>query len=124
MARVLVIEDNDDNREILKQQLKYLGYEVIEASDGPEGLTQAQQENPDIIIVDIMMPGVDGREVARKLRAEPKTKDIPILAATVLFHTEDLQSCLDAGCNDVLSKPFSLKQLRERLEQLTAGQKS
>jgi len=124
MAKVLVIEDNDDNREILKQQLKYLGYEVIEASDGPEGLTQAQQENPDIIIVDIMMPGVDGREVARKLRAEPKTKDIPILAATVLFHTEDLQSCLDAGCNDVLSKPFSLKQLRERLEQLTAGQKS
>ncbi len=126
MSKVLVIEDNDDNRDILKHQLQYLGYEVVEAADGLEGLKQVEQENPDLVIVDVMMPGIDGREVTRRLRAGSKTKDLPILAATVLFHTEDIHSCLAAGCNDVLSKPFTLQQLKDRLEkfsQLTGDKK-
>lgn len=116
MFKILIIEDNDDNRDILKHQLQYLGYEVAEAADGLEGLKQVEKENPDLVIVDVMMPGIDGREVARRLRAGSTTKDLPILAATVLFHSEDIHSCIVAGCNDVLSKPFTLQQLKERLD--------
>lgn len=119
MSKVLVIEDNDDNRDILKHQLEYLGYEVVEAADGLEGLKQAEKENPDLVIVDIMMPEIDGREVARRLRANSKTKELPILAATVLFHTEDVHSCLAAGCNDVITKPFTLRQLKEKLDKFS-----
>ena len=119
MFKILIIEDNDDNRDILKHQLEYLGYEVVEAADGLDGLNQVEKERPDLVIVDVMMPGIDGREVARRLRADSKTKDLPILAATVLFHTEDIHSCLAAGCNDVLSKPFTLQQLKDRLEKFS-----
>ncbi len=119
MLKILVIEDNDDNRDILKRQLEYLGHEVVEAAAGLEGLERAEKEKPDLVIVDIMMPGIDGKEVARRLRAAAKTKDLPILAATVLFHTEDIHSCLAAGCNDVLSKPFTLHQLKEKLDELS-----
>ena len=120
MLKILVIEDNDDNRDILRHQLEYLGYEVVEAADGLEGLKQAEKEKPDLVIVDIMMPGIDGREVTRRLRADSKTKELPILAATVLFHTEDIHSCLTAGCNDVLTKPFTLQQLKEKLDKFSA----
>ncbi|HBA41220.1 MAG TPA: two-component system response regulator [Deltaproteobacteria bacterium] len=119
MFKILIIEDNDDNRDILKHQLEYLGYEVVEAVDGLEGLNQVAKEQPDLVIVDIMMPGIDGKEVARRLRADSKTKDLPVLAATVLFHSEDIHSCLVAGCNDVLTKPFTLQQLKDRLEKLS-----
>ncbi|MEK7230149.1 MAG: hypothetical protein A2W73_08035 [Deltaproteobacteria bacterium RIFCSPLOWO2_12_55_13] len=119
MFKILIIEDNDDNRDILKHQLEYLGYEVVEAADGLEGLNQVAKEQPDLVIVDIMMPGIDGKEVARRLRADSKTKDLPVLAATVLFHSEDIHSCLAAGCNDVLTKPFTLQQLKDRLEKLS-----
>jgi len=119
MFKILIIEDNDDNRDILKHQLEYLGYEVVEAADGLEGLNQVAKEQPDLVIVDIMMPGIDGKEVARRLRADSKTKDLPVLAATVLFHSEDIHSCLAAGCNDVLTKPFTLQQLKDRLEKFS-----
>jgi CheY-like chemotaxis protein len=120
MIKVLIIEDNDDNRGILRQQLEYLGYEVVEASTSTEGLDQMKKENPDLVIVDVMLAGADGREVARKIRMEPKTKDVPILASTVLFQREDVRSCLDAGCNDVLSKPFTLQQLKEKLDKISS----
>jgi len=124
MFKILIIEDNDDNRDILKHQLEYLGYEVVEAATGLEGLSQVEHDQPDLVIVDIMMPEIDGREVARRLRAGAKTKDLPILAATVLFHSEDIKSCLEAGCNDVLTKPFTLQQLRDKLEQYSHPAKS
>lgn len=119
MPKVLIIEDNDDNREILKHQLEYLGYGVVEAASGLEGLKQVEQEKPDVVIMDVLMPEVDGREVARRLRAGPKTKDLPLLAATVLFQPDDIQSCLAAGCDDVLIKPFTLRQLKEKLDQFS-----
>lgn len=120
MTRVLIIEDTDDNREILRHQLEYLGYQVVEAASGAEGLKQAEKDNLDLVIVDVMMTGLDGREVTRRLRAAPKTKAVRILAATVLFQREDVQSCLDAGCNDVLSKPFTVQQLKEKLDKVLA----
>ena len=120
MLKVLVIEDNEDNLEILRHQLGRLGYEVVEATDGLQGLKRAQEENPDMMIVDIMLPGgMDGREVVRKLRADSKTKETPILAVTVLFQKDEVQSCLDAGCNDVLSRPITLPQLKEKLDKLS-----
>ena len=87
---------------------------------GTEGHDQMKKENPDLVIVDVMLAGADGREVARKIRMEPKTKDVPILASTVLFQREDVRSCLDAGCNDVLSKPFTLQQLKEKLDKISS----
>ena len=120
MLKVLVIEDNEDNLEILRHQLGRLGYEVVEATDGLQGLKRAQEENPDMMIVDIMLPGgIDGREVVRKLRVDSKTKETPILAVTVLFQKDEVQSCLDAGCNDVLSRPITLPQLKEKLDKLS-----
>ncbi|MBI2209179.1 MAG: response regulator [Deltaproteobacteria bacterium] len=107
MFKILIIEDNDDNRDILKHQLAYLGYEVVEAVDGLAGLEAVTKEKPDLVIVDIMMPG------------DSRTKDLPVLAATVLFHTEDIHSCLVAGCNDVLTKPFTLQQLKEKLDKFS-----
>ena len=118
MAKVLVVEDNEDSREILARQLVHLGYEVTEVGSGSEALAQVARERPDMIVLDIMMPGEDGRDVARKIRKDPKTKDIPILAATVFFQREDIQSCLNAGCNDVLTKPFQLQELKDKLEQI------
>ena len=120
MIKVLIIEDNEDNRSILRQQLEYLGYEVVEASTSTEGLEQVKRESPDLVVVDVMLAGADGREVARQIRAEPRSKDIPILAATVLFQREDVQSCLEAGCNEVLSKPFTLQQLKQKLDKVSA----
>jgi two-component system cell cycle response regulator DivK len=115
-----VIEDNEDNREILRHQLSRLGYEVVEATDGLEGLRRAGEENPDMMIVDIMLPGgMDGQEVVRKLRTDSKTKEIPILALTVLFQKDEVQGCLDAGCNDVLSRPITMPQLKEKLDKLS-----
>jgi len=120
MAKVLIIEDNDDNRGILRHQLEHLGYEVVEASTSVEGLEQVKRESPDLVVVDVMLAGADGRDVARRIRAEPATKNVPILAATVLFQREDVHSCLEAGCNDVLSKPFTLQQLKAKLDKVSA----
>ena len=116
MQKILVIEDNDDNRDILKHQLEYLGYEVVEAGNGLDGLVQVEKESPDLVITDVMMPGIDGREVTRRLRADSKTKDLPVLASTVLFSSEDIHTCFMAGCSDVLSKPFTLQQLKDKLD--------
>jgi CheY-like chemotaxis protein len=118
MPKILIVEDNADNRAILRQQLYHLGHDVVEASNGFEALDCAAKEKPDLIILDIMMPKLDGREVARRLRNELKMTDVPILAATVLFQKDDAQTCLDAGCNDILVKPFNLRELRAKLQRL------
>lgn len=119
MLKILVIEDNEDNREILRHQLSRLGYEAVEAADGLEGLKRAEEETPDMMIVDIMLPGgMDGREVVRRLRANSKTQATPILAVTVLFQKDEVQSCLDAGCNDVLSRPITIQQLKDKMDKL------
>ncbi len=116
--KILIVEHDSDNRAILTQQLHRLGYYVMEASTGLEAVEQAAKEKPDLIILDIMMPEIDGREVVRRLRTKLEMKDLPILAATVLVQKEDAQTCLDAGYDEILTKPFNLKELREKLQQL------
>ena len=113
--KAIIVEDHPDLMEILSLQLETLGFSVISANNGMEGVEKAITEKPDLILMDIMMPGMDGREATRRIRSNPETKDIPILAATVLFEESDLRSCIEAGCNDYIVKPFSHQELRAKI---------
>ncbi len=113
--KAIIVEDHPDLMEILSLQLETLGFSVISATNGKEGVEKAITNKPDLILMDIMMPGMDGREATRRIRSNPETKDIPILAATVLFKESDLRSCIEAGCNDYIVKPFSHQELREKI---------
>jgi two-component system alkaline phosphatase synthesis response regulator PhoP len=92
-----------------------MGFEPITAENGKEGVERALAEKPDLVLLDILMPVMDGLETVRTLRANSATKDIPILAETALSRQTDLNSCLQAGCNDYLVKPFTYKDLEEKL---------
>lgn len=95
-----------------------MGFMPIPAKHGKEGVDKAISERPSLILMDIMMPGMDGWEAARTLRANPETKDIPILAATALFRDSDLKNCLDSGCNSYIVKPFTFQELQGKLREL------
>ncbi len=92
-----------------------MGFAVASAKHGKEGVEKALEEKPDLILMDIMMPGMDGLEATRVIRANPETRDIPILATTVLLRESDLRDCLEAGCNDIISKPFTFQELQEKI---------
>jgi CheY-like chemotaxis protein len=117
MKKILVVEDHADMRELLAWQIELMGYVPITARLAKEGIEKAVAEQPDLILMDVMMPEMDGREAVRELRARPETKDIPILAATALFRTTDLKSCLDAGCNGTIVKPFTFQELQVKLRE-------
>ena len=117
MKKVLVVEDHPDMREVLIWQMERMGFLVIPACHGKDGVEKAIKERPHLVIMDIMMPGMDGREAARTLRSDPDTRDIPILAATALFRESDLKSCIEAGCNDYIVKPFTFQQLQEKVQE-------
>ena len=115
MKKALIVEDHPDLLHILTLKLEMLGFAVISANNGKQGVAKAIEENPDLILMDIRMPVMDGREATRRIRSNPKTQDIPILASTVLFRESDLSSCIEAGCNDYITKPFTLEQLQEKI---------
>lgn len=115
--KVLLIEDHADLLDILTRLVEALGFTVIGANRGSEGVEKAVKENPDLILMDILMPGMDGREATRKIRSNPKTQDIPIVAATVLNRQSELEACVEAGCNGWLVKPFTLNQLRGKIQE-------
>ncbi|MCH7914888.1 MAG: response regulator [Deltaproteobacteria bacterium] len=115
MKKALIVEDHPDLLHILTLKLEMLGFAVISANNGKQGVAKAIEENPDLILMDIRMPVMDGREATRRIRSNPKTQDIPILASTVLFRESDLSSCIEAGCNDYITKPFTFKQLQEKI---------
>jgi CheY-like chemotaxis protein len=118
MTKVLIVENHADMREILVRIFELMGFTAITSRDGREGVQRALAEKPDLIVMDIMMPEMSGWEATRILRGNPETKDVPVLAATVLFCPSDLQRCISAGCNDYIVKPFTVKQLRRKLESL------
>jgi CheY-like chemotaxis protein len=118
MAKILIVDDNPDVREVLQCQLKMLGYLVISAENGYVAIEKATVEQPDLILMDIMMPEMDGWQASRAVRANPDTKDIPILAATAMCRRADLNACLDAGCNGYIVKPFTMMELKEKIGQL------
>lgn len=117
MRKVLVVEDHPDMRELLVWQMELMGFSAIPAKHGKEGVEKAMEERPLLILMDIMMPGMDGREATRLLRSNPATQNIPILAATALFREAELKSCIEAGCNDYIVKPFTFQELRGKIQE-------
>lgn len=118
MRKVLIVEDHADMRELLSWQIELMGFVPILAKHGKEGLEKAIAEKPELILMDIMMPGMDGWEAARAVRATPETKDIPILAATALFRDSDLKTCMEVGCNSYIVKPFTFLELQSKIREL------
>jgi CheY-like chemotaxis protein len=116
MKKALIVEDNPDLLEVLTWQLEEMGFAVVSANTGMEGVTKAVEEKPQLILMDIMMPGMDGREATRRIRSKPETKEIPILAATAITDKSQLRECIKAGCNDYISKPFTAKDLQEKIQ--------
>ena len=116
MKKALVVEDHPDMLEVLTLQMEILGFAVIIAKNGKEGVEKAITEKPDLILMDIMMRGMDGREATRIIRSNADTDDIPILAATAVFLVSDLESCIEAGCNDCLVKPITKQQLQRKIQ--------
>jgi CheY-like chemotaxis protein len=116
VKKILVVEDHPDLVFILTSLLESLGYTVVSATHGSEGVEKAAKEKPHLILMDIMMPGMDGREATRRIRSNPETHDIPILATTVLYKAPELESCIEAGCNDCLVKPFTKQELQWKIQ--------
>lgn len=118
MKKVLIIEDHTDMRELLSWQVELMGFTPVVAKLAREGIDKALAEPPDLIILDIMMPGMDGWQLARELREKPGMKDVPILAATALFRDADLRACTEAGCNGYIVKPFTFQELQAKVQEL------
>lgn len=118
MKKVLIIEDHADMRELLSWQVELMGFTPVVAKHAREGIEKALAEHPDLIILDIMMPGMDGWQAARELRQKPGMNDVPILAATALFRETDLKACMDAGCNAYIVKPFTFQELYAKVQEL------
>jgi two-component system, cell cycle response regulator DivK len=119
--KVLIVEDHPDMRDLLGLIVERPGYVPVVAREGEEGVEKAIAEKPNLILLDMVMPKMDGREVARRLRANPETKEIPILATTALFRSQDLNACLLAGCNGYIVKPFGVGDLQAKIRELLMG---
>lgn len=116
--RVLVIEDNEDNLALMRLLLERAQYEVLLATNGAEGLEIARQEQPDILLLDLAMPEMDGWEVAAAMKADIVTKDIPIIAVTAHALPKDRERAYEAGCDSFVIKPFSVTKLISEIENL------
>ena len=117
-TRILLVEDDPATVDVMRLELEHLDYEVTVATNGIEALDIASAQLPDLIVLDIFLPKMDGLEVAARLRKNPKTKDIPVLAATAKALPDDREKCLAAGCNDYIAKPFSHRELGAALKKL------
>jgi CheY-like chemotaxis protein len=117
---ILIVEDNEMNRDVLSRQLVRRGYSVEAAADGLLGLAAARALQPHLILLDLGLPGIDGWECARRLKADPLTRDIPIIALTAHAMAGDLQLALDAGCDDFDTKPIDLTVLLTKITRLLA----
>ncbi len=113
--RILVIEDQEDNRRILRDLLTSAGYELIEAVTGEEGVTLAETQRPDLILMDIQLPGLDGYEATRRIKAIPALRQIPIIAVTSYALSGDDAKALAAGCDAYVTKPFSPRELLAKI---------
>ena len=117
-CKVLIVEDDRSLADVLAYNLKQAGYEVLQACDGQDGLTQAQLKTPDMVVLDLMLPVLDGLEVCRRLRADPATKDVLILMLTAKSEESDELIGFSLGADDYVTKPFSVKVLLQRVKAL------
>jgi two-component system, cell cycle response regulator DivK len=118
MTKILLVEDHAELRHLVQGQLEWMGFSAISATNGKEGIEKAVAEKPDLIMMNSIMPDMDGWEATRILRANPQTKEIPILAATGMFHPSDLEAWIDVGCNDYILKPFTSDELLRKITAL------
>jgi CheY-like chemotaxis protein len=116
--RVLLVEDNADNQFIYSAMLRHAGYDVLVAVDGPQGLAFGREQSPDIVLMDISIPGMDGLEVTRKLKADPATRATPIVALTAHALPSDRLRAMEAGCDSYLAKPIAPPQVLDEVKRL------
>jgi two-component system, cell cycle response regulator DivK len=121
MLRILLVEDNEMNRDMLARRLQNRGFEVQTATDGPQALALARMQMPDLILLDLSLPLIDGWEVARNLKGDVRTKCIPVIALTAHAMPGDREAALDAGCEDYDTKPIDLDRLLAKMSSLFAG---
>ncbi len=118
MAKILLVEDNEMNRDMLSRRLTRRGYDVVIAEDGQQGVDMAASERPDLILMDMSLPVMDGWEATRRIKESEATKSIPVIALTAHAMAEDRDKALAAGCDDYDIKPVELPRLLEKIEKL------
>jgi CheY-like chemotaxis protein len=121
MAKILLVEDNEMNRDMLSRRLERRGYQVVIAEDGATGVTKAKSEAPDLILMDMSLPVMDGWEATRQIKGVPETQHIPIIALTAHAMAGDEEKALAAGCNDYETKPVDLPKLLTKIDALLQG---
>lgn len=118
MASILIVEDNEMNRDMLSRRLQRRGYEVFVATDGAGGVEAAMQHRPDLVLMDMSLPVIDGWEATRRIKADPATAGIPIIALTAHAMAGDREKAMEAGCDDYDTKPIDLPGLLEKIGRL------
>lgn len=118
MPKILLVEDNEMNRDMLSRRLERKGYQIVMAVDGSQGISMAKAEMPDLILMDMSLPVIDGWEATRQLKADPQTSLIPVIALTAHAMAGDREKTLEAGCDDYDTKPIELPRLLEKIEAL------
>jgi two-component system, cell cycle response regulator DivK len=118
MPKILIVEDNEMNRDMLSRRLARQGFEIAMAVDGKQGVEMASSEKPDLILMDMSLPIMNGWEATEKVKSNPATKNIPVIALTAHAMAEDREKCIAAGCNDFDTKPVDLPRLLEKIKAL------
>ena len=124
MAKILLVEDNDMNRDMLSRRLMRKGYQVVMAMDGEQGVAMARSEVPDLILMDMSLPVLDGWEATSQLKAAAETQSIPVIALTAHAMVGDREKAVEAGCDDFDTKPVEFPRLIEKIEVLLGGKAS
>ena len=122
MPKILLIEDNEMNRDMLSRRLARKGYRVVMAIDGIHGLAAAREEAPDLILMDMNLPGIDGWEATRRLKAQDATRHVPVIALTAHAMVSDRQKALEAGCDDYETKPVEFQRLVSKIQAILERQ--
>ncbi len=124
MAKILLVEDNEMNRDMLSRRLVRSGYEVVIAVNGEEGVTLARTASPDVILMDMSLPVLDGWEATRRVKSDPGTREIPVIALTAHAMSGDREKAREAGCDDFDTKPVEYTRLLSKIEGLLQGRKA
>ncbi len=115
MPKILIVEDNELSRDMLSRRLRRKGFEVLVATDGQEGIAMAQRELPDLVLMDLSLPDLDGWEATRRLKKDAKTQHIPVIALTAHAMSGDREKAIDAGCDEYDTKPIDLRRLLSKM---------
>ena len=118
MPRILLVEDNEMNRDMLSRRLQRRGFDVVMAVDGEQGVAMARAEPPDLILMDMSLPVLDGWEATRRLKADPEVRAIPVIALTAHAMSGDREKAVEAGCDDYDTKPIDFPRLLEKIDAL------